>query len=60
MGEEMKDEGLDPTANVRILPSGHSKGFVIDSATVVVAAKTLRRRAFPRMAVPGAAKMTNQ
>ncbi len=37
--EKMKSEGVDLTANIRLQPDVHNKGFVIDSSTVVVSSQ---------------------
>jgi phosphatidylserine/phosphatidylglycerophosphate/cardiolipin synthase-like enzyme len=39
MGEKMKDEGVDRTANFRAVPNAHNKGVVIDGETVVLGSK---------------------
>jgi phosphatidylserine/phosphatidylglycerophosphate/cardiolipin synthase-like enzyme len=38
-GEKMKSAGVDLTANIRLQPSVHNKGFVVDSQTVVVSSQ---------------------
>jgi phosphatidylserine/phosphatidylglycerophosphate/cardiolipin synthase-like enzyme len=37
--EKMKAEGVDLTANIRLQPNVHNKGFVVDSRTVVVSSQ---------------------
>jgi phosphatidylserine/phosphatidylglycerophosphate/cardiolipin synthase-like enzyme len=37
--EKMKAEGVDLTANIRLQPNVHNKGFVVDSQTVVVSSQ---------------------
>ncbi len=38
-GEKMKAAGVDLTANIRLQPNVHNKGFVVDSKTVVVSSQ---------------------
>jgi hypothetical protein len=38
-GEKMKAGGVDLTANIRLQPNVHNKGFVVDSKTVVVSSQ---------------------
>lgn len=37
--EKMKAQGIDLTANIRLQPSVHNKGFVVDSQTCVVSSQ---------------------
>jgi phosphatidylserine/phosphatidylglycerophosphate/cardiolipin synthase-like enzyme len=38
-GEKMKQAGVDLTANIRMQPNVHNKGFVVDSSTAVVSSQ---------------------
>jgi phosphatidylserine/phosphatidylglycerophosphate/cardiolipin synthase-like enzyme len=38
-GEKMKQTGVDLTANIRMQPNVHNKGFVVDSHTAVVSSQ---------------------
>ncbi len=38
-GEKMKQAGVDLTANIRMQPNVHNKGFVVDSQTAVVSSQ---------------------
>jgi hypothetical protein len=38
-GEKMKTVGVDLTANIRLQPNVHNKGFVVDGRTVVVSSQ---------------------